>query len=95
MGDDLFGASRSSTAQVSSANERPSYLEKYTDEFSAMHNYSDSDDSGSENEQEKEEARKSGLAFEKEERFRKSNMDFGDVIENEMEDDAFQSDNTN
>lgn len=63
-------------------------MEKYMDSVSGMHNYSDSDDSGSDKDEEADEARKSGLAFEKEERFKKQGMgvEFGDVIENEIDD---------
>lgn len=77
-----------------SANERPSYLDKYTDEINAMHQYSDSDDSGSEDGG-PDGNRKSDLAFEKEDRFKKSNLggNFGDQLENEMEDgDNFDND---
>lgn len=93
MGDELF-ATRSSLAPTAGAPERPSYLDKYTEEIIAMQQYEDSDDSHSDNGPAEDE-QKGGLAFEKEDKFKKQNMgvDFGDVIDNEAEDaDHFQGD---
>lgn len=93
MGDDMFGMPKT---PVLAPKERPSYLEKYTDEVNAMHGYSDSDDSGSDLEDVKG-GKKNDLAFDKEDRFRKSNLggEFGDQIDNEMDEgDNFDNDDS-
>ena len=77
---------------------RVSYMDKYSEDIAAMQKYEDSDDD-SEDEEGAQQRRgpdeqKSGLAFETQDKFKKSKLgaDFGDVIDNEDGEDGEDGD---